>query len=301
MIYLVGNPTRDVITIGRQSVAALGGTVLYAAVMLTRMGFEVAVVGKGDREHQQFLEQRGVNIEYFNPSCRAVEFENIYRPEGRVQRAIGGETIHLEEVPPAAFAARAILVGPVLQEISPDIISVARKGLLMLDAQGFLRQLTGDGAVVAAVPQNIRTAVAGCDLLKLDGNEARNLTARSNLEETLIDIHSLGIDLVTVTMGRKGVLLVAGDRLIRVAAPRIDARDPTGAGDVFSAAFLGRCLEHEEPSAAAAFAAAAASLSTRDFGPAAIPTLEEIRVHLKKCFIQRGYIYDPLFSRMVCT
>jgi sugar/nucleoside kinase (ribokinase family) len=58
--------------------------------------------------------------------------------------------------------------------------------------------------------------------------------------------------------------------------------DPTGAGDVFAAAFLARLHETNDVAEATRFAAAAASLSTAAAGTVAIPTREQIEERLAR-------------------
>jgi hypothetical protein len=48
MMYLIGNPTHDTLSINKKTVQALGGTVWYAALFLAGLGRRVAVVGIGD-------------------------------------------------------------------------------------------------------------------------------------------------------------------------------------------------------------------------------------------------------------
>jgi sugar/nucleoside kinase (ribokinase family) len=56
--------------------------------------------------------------------------------------------------------------------------------------------------------------------------------------------------------------------------------DPTGAGDVFAAAFLVRLQETEDPVQAARFANAVASFCVEGPGVAGIPTREQVEERL---------------------
>jgi sugar/nucleoside kinase (ribokinase family) len=60
--------------------------------------------------------------------------------------------------------------------------------------------------------------------------------------------------------------------------------DPTGAGDVFSAAFLVRHIATGNLVAAGRFAVTAAALSTRGFGASALPSEAEISSLMKRHF-----------------
>lgn len=76
-----------------------------------------------------------------------VLFENDYTRGTRRQLAKGGAGLDSKLMPLEAFGAKALPVGPVLREIVPAVLIDGRKGLLLLDAQGFLRYLTSDGRV----------------------------------------------------------------------------------------------------------------------------------------------------------
>ena len=69
-----------------------------------------------------------------------------------------------------------------------------------------------------------------------------------------------------VTLGAQGALVLEGDRLERVAAPAVASVDTTGAGDALNGALAVALAEGRELHAAAAFAVAAAALSTRAEG-----------------------------------
>ena len=66
------------------------------------------------------------------------------------------------------------------------------------------------------------------------------------------------------------------------SVPAYPAReiDPTGAGDVFTSAFLIRYFETRDAPAAALFASCAASLSVEGWGVGSIPTRAEIQCRM---------------------
>jgi sugar/nucleoside kinase (ribokinase family) len=83
-------------------------------------------------------------------------------------------------------------------------------------------------------------------------------------------------DLLCVTLGARGAMLVAGDRLYHEPAHQIAAVDTTGAGDVFRGAFIVALLRGDGPADILRFANAAAALScTRVGAMAGVPTIED--------------------------
>jgi ribokinase len=91
-------------------------------------------------------------------------------------------------------------------------------------------------------------------------------------------------DVVIVeTRGEDGVLIHHGSHQERVAAPRVQAVDTTGAGDCFNGVFATGLAEGLEAAAAARRAAAAAALSvTRVGAREGMPTRDELDSFLRR-------------------
>ena len=87
---------------------------------------------------------------------------------------------------------------------------------------------------------------------------------------------------IVQTRGEDGVLIRRGDEEERVAAPRVEAVDTTGAGDCFNGVFAAGLSEGLEVSAAAQRAAAAAALSVTKVGAReGMPTRDELDAFLR--------------------
>jgi sugar/nucleoside kinase (ribokinase family) len=276
MIYLIGNTTRDLITIKRHTVKFVGGTVWYAALFLLKLGRPVAVVGHGDPEIRRLLARHGADVRHLKTGAPVAVFENIYASGGRRQLARPGRAILPGDVPAAVSAADAVLAGPVLQEIDPAIFKASRTGLMMLDGQGILRHLQSDGRVTLRMTPTAAMAIGRSDILKVDAAEAAVIAETEDVTTALRRLHQLGPQIVIITRGERGVCLFDGYRVVRMGAPAVNCIDPTGAGDVFDAAFLVRFVDARDLLTAGRFAVAAAALSTRGFGVSALPSKSEI-------------------------
>lgn len=284
MIYLFGNPTLDRIIADGQTVECFGGTVLYAALCLKRMGWSASVVGKGNRPLKSYLERFGIDTRHFQVADPVTRFENRYRQHRRTQRARAGAAINLAEIPPEAFSARAILAGPVLGELDPAVFAVPRSALLLADLQGFLRHRDSRGNVFLQGGYPSEKALANADIVKLDREEAEALIGPIDDPQQAADrLHAYGAGCVLLTFAGAGALVSGISGRHWLPAPRLDAVDSTGAGDVFATAFLVKYLESNgDLLESGRFAAAAAALSTQAFGAEGLAGRQSIAALLEE-------------------
>jgi sugar/nucleoside kinase (ribokinase family) len=109
------------------------------------------------------------------------------------------------------------------------------------------------------------------------------ITGDTDPERALRRLDAPHAALRCVTLGAAGALMLDGDRGYRVAAPRVDVVDTTGAGDVFRGAFIVALLRGDAPEAILRFANAAAALSCTKAGAiGGVPTLEAVEMLVRQ-------------------
>jgi len=92
-----------------------------------------------------------------------------------------------------------------------------------------------------------------------------------------------GVGLALITLGARGSVLVGKEHKLHFPAPSVMASDTTGAGDVFSGAFLAECAAGTALEEAIRFASHAAALSTTRLGVIdAIPDRASVLAHMKQ-------------------
>jgi len=107
------------------------------------------------------------------------------------------------------------------------------------------------------------------------------LTGERDFEQGLRRVKGPRHDMVCVTLGARGAMMLAGDRIYKVAGIPVDVVDSTGAGDVFRGAFITALLRGDGPQDILRFANLAAALScTRPGAIGGIPALAEIQALL---------------------
>ena len=100
----------------------------------------------------------------------------------------------------------------------------------------------------------------------------------STVDEGLQQARDAGCKAAVVTLGEHGSRRLDAEGFTDCPAPRVAARDTTGAGDVFHAALAVALAEGEAAGAAVAFASAAAAFKCeRGLGALGAPTLAQLR------------------------
>jgi sugar/nucleoside kinase (ribokinase family) len=127
----------------------------------------------------------------------------------------------------------------------------------------------------------LRPLLSNIDIVFIKKQALSLLTGEEDLTLALPRLLDLGVKIICVTMGGKGVT-VAFDTITRtIDAFPVPVIDSTGAGDAFSAAFVHAFLEKWSVVDAAQFASAAGAMSVSSYGGHAMaPTRAEVLAFL---------------------
>lgn len=269
--YLViGHITRDLTPQGPM----LGGTAAYAALTARAMGLRAGIVTACAAD-LPMPELQGVPVALL-PSENTTTFENIETSKGRIQYIdTVGPVLNLSHVPEVWRHAAIVHLGPVANEVDPNLARAFPNALVGLTPQGWLRSWDARGKVsfgewpeAAYVLEN--AAAAALSIHDVEESEQR-------IEEMLASIRILAI-----TEGAAGVRLYWNGDLRRFRSPQVQVVDTTGAGDIFAAAFFIRLHATHDPWEAARCAAQLAAYSVTRRGLDSVPTPAEV----EQCLIQ---------------
>jgi len=126
----------------------------------------------------------------------------------------------------------------------------------------------------------LRDLLGHIDVFLPNATEATRIAGIDELDDAVLALAERAGVVVTKD-GADGALAAHGERLVRAAAPRIDALDTTGAGDAFDAGYLASMLAGDPLERSLAIANACGALSTRALGGVdAQPTMEEVLAYL---------------------
>jgi len=253
----------------------LGGTATFAAVQASRLGLRAGIVTSAAEGDPPKRHLRGIDIAC-RPSAQTTTFENAYH-DGRRQQHVPSQAgaLTIDDVPDAWREAPVVLLGPVCGELPPALGRAFPHSLVGVSAQGWLRRPDRERRVRRRAwdgspfwPGSRVLFVSDEDL-----GARRDQLAR----------WSGKVPLVAVTRDRRGARVHERRRWRQIEAFPAREVDPTGAGDVFAAAFLIRYHESGDTGEAARFAAAAAACSVEGEGTTKIGTRARIerrmRVH----------------------
>ena len=243
-----------------------GGSVYYGSVTALRLGLKASVVTSCDENLIIPKEMSDSNIEIVH-SKATTRFRNEYQNKlgYSIRKQYVGNLaneIRLEDVPLHWRTIPMVHLGPLMGEVGSDIASAFPKSVVIASIQGWTREVNLDGEVVRKY---------------WEGNDV--LTHVDIAICSKEDIHSNGdierwasmVPLFIVTEGSQGVTVYDGGSESRIEAINVKEIDPTGAGDVFTAAYLIRFSETSDPIESAIFASIAAGMSVSASGVQAIP------------------------------
>jgi sugar/nucleoside kinase (ribokinase family) len=252
----------------------LGGSVSYAATTALRMNCQVGIVtsaGPGLDLEGPFP---GAQIKCHEAKATTL-FENIYRDGKRTQvlhrRA---DVISCEQIPLAWRAAPMVYLGTIDQEIAPEVFGCfSDDSTICVMPQGFFRRWDERGHVSFVEWTPSESVLRHIDVLVFSELDVPD---PDRLVRDWADL----VQIIVVTRAERGATVYMGGESCDYAARPAQQVDPTGAGDVFAAAYLIRLNETKDPCAAAGFANAVASFSIEDLGVAGIPLRAEVDAYL---------------------
>lgn len=262
---LIGHITQDII----QQDSVLGGTATYSALTAKALGMRVGIVTSCAKD-LDLSPLNGIAVASLNSEFTTT-YENIESVSGRIQFVQHQASFLDASIIPETWRNTPIVhLGPVDQEIDPNIVHLFPDSFIGITPQGWLREWDHSGKVHVSdwpearyVLENVSAAVLSIEDIGAD---------YKRVEDMLTSIRVL-----VVTEGAEGDCLYwNGDA--RYFRPHQKYQgDSTGAGDIFASAFFIRLSQTKDPWEAARFATQLAAYSVKRPGLEGIPTPEEIK------------------------
>jgi 1D-myo-inositol 3-kinase len=280
----IGHVTRDLRSDGSFTT---GGTVTFAALCAYQLGLAAGVVTCADDDLRSSLPHYLPHIAlHISPSAHTTTFANTYQHGFRTQYLYAhGSSLRLNDVPRAWMQSPIVLFGPLAQEIDTEFVLAFPRHPGRLRAatpQGWLRRWDTDGRIHPTTWQDAERVLPTLDALILSHDDLLPFVAGNRLAaDALMQRWSMLVPLLVATDGQHGATLFQKGTSQHLPAFSAQEVDPTGAGDVFAAAFLTHLHLHHDPVQAVTFANCTASFSIEQPGTMGIPTLAQVEQRLK--------------------
>jgi sugar/nucleoside kinase (ribokinase family) len=246
----------------------LGGTAAYSALTARALGYRVGIVTASGPETSLAPLQDIPVVSLESPN--STTFENIYTEHGRIQYLRAQATrIDLKLVPEIWRRTSIIHIGPIANEVDAFLPEGFSTGLLGLTPQGWMRKWDAEGRVSRTEWLKADFAMARAGAVVISREDVDN-------DDEIIEHMAQQTRILVVTENAAGAVLYwNGDRR-RFRAAQVTEVDPTGAGDVFAAAFFTRLFATRDPWEATRFATLIATRSVTRVGLEGIATAPEI-------------------------
>ncbi len=279
-LLALGHVSRD----RRPGGDVLGGSVSYGALAARRLGWDAAILTSAGLDFEPQRELPGIPT-FVRRSPATTRFANEYEADGTRHQFVTAraDDVDLEALPPAWRDPDVLLLGPLVGELAGVQATALEAGCVGAIAQGYVRDVDPEGLVSARAWSRPGRDLLGVHVLFLSEHDLPDAGARAR--ELLAHV-----PMVALTRGWRGLTLLTREGAHDVPSlPRPEV-DPTGAGDVFAAAFLVRYQESGDPLEAAAFGACAASCAVEGVGASSLGDRDEVlrRMARRERMIETG-------------
>jgi 1D-myo-inositol 3-kinase len=276
--YLViGTITKDLVPGGY----TVGGTVTYAAITARRLGRRAAIVTSAGPELVLPPELDGVQIVRV-PAQATTTFRNVY-VNGTRQQYISAlaKPIGPDDIPVGWRQVPLVHLGPLAREIDESLVHEFPHSRVIATPQGWFRSWDEAGYVTLGAWPDAERLLPHLAALVLSDQDVCG-------DPTCIERYITMTRTLVVTQGPGGATVYHQGTARHFPTRLAREVDPTGAGDVFAAAFLIRLYETalspsgEDPWEAARFANVVGSFSVEGPGTTAIPNREQVEAYLQQ-------------------
>ncbi len=272
-----------------------GGAPANVAVGLARLGVPVqlrSVLGDdpfGQRLHDHIAAE-GVDVSHVRiaegtPTTIALAWadehgDGHFRLHRHADRLLAPADMELGDAEAVVFGSVAMCASPSVDAVLTAIRHATEEGIpLVFDVN------VRPGLVpIDELRMLVSAGLASSTVVKMSVDDARHLWGARTLDEAADALERIDPPVAVITDGSRGALLRVGSARIRQDVFPVDAIEPTGAGDAFTAGFISRMIArgwHGADAADLRVAMACGALATtRPGAMEGLPTLDQVQEFL---------------------
>lgn len=280
-VLLIGHITQDLLGQDLDSGYRIGGTVSFAAVTALCLGRQPTILTRAAATTDLSELLSNIVLQVLH-SPQTTTFANVYTSQGRVQYSYTQALpITTQDVPNHLRSPRIALLGPLVNEIQADVAAIFDKQTLVAAVpQGWMRRWDGSGRVFSKEWESAEEILPHLDVLVLSQEDIDY-----DLDRLALPLKY--VPLVVMTEYRDGSTIFLRGTQGNIEQFKVSPRpaneiDPTGAGDIFAAAFLIRLQETSDPVQSARFANITASFGVEAQGVSGIPTRARVLTYMNQ-------------------
>ena len=247
----------------------IGGSAVYSSLTACKLGLSTGIITSRGLDFSCDSLLKGINIAG-SVSPHTTTFYNSYH-HGKRKQIINeiANSIKKAQVPPGWNKAKIVHICPVVDEVDQEIFTLFKDSLVCLTPQGLMRRWDERGQVYPKRWIPIFEVSSRVDVLIFSEEDI------ATFPEVLEECKSL-INIVILTRGAEGSILYWRGKEFIFSAFKTEEKDPTGAGDVFAAAFLVKYYQTDDPIESSRFANCVASFAVEEKGTAGISDFDRI-------------------------
>jgi sugar/nucleoside kinase (ribokinase family) len=275
----------------------LGSPPAYCSVAATRQGTHTGIVTKIGPDMPeallQPLKEAGVDLAGIQMTGKSTASELIYDVSGNkeIRYPSMSDPIKVTDVPPDFHGCEIIYVCPMDADVLPeDLARVTALGHISavdLGGYGGAHMSIARRQAIPSLAEYALDVASHFTIVKASLEDAISIFGEDNPAESADKLLAGGAEVVLITLGENGVLVVTAETQRSVPPVPGDVVDTTGGGDTFMAGFLSEFLRSQDPVLSARWGCGTAICVIEQSGGVLIermPTRQEIKARVDRVY-----------------
>jgi len=283
----VGNLAVRVEIKGKSKKQMWGGPSYFGAIVAKTLGCNPTIISKVssnfDPKWLKYFEKENINLIKI-PAWKDMIYEVTYDNENNREAKVIEDPGPIVAVPKTK--GDVIIINSYFGKVGLSVLQNLKEenNLLVLDAQGYIRDKDPDGKVINVPWLDKEDYLRYVDIIKINANELFFLTGKKTLNSAS-NLLKLGPKIVVLTLGAQGSYIFYEKKYAKIPIYETNKYEHAGIGDVYITSFAIRYKETNDVIDAGYFASAAASFVSEGIIPNNREKIEKRCKTLREIFL----------------